>query len=291
MNSIKVINGGFLTTVQDRGRYGYQKKGIPVSGVMDIKSYELANCLVGNTGNEAVLEMTALGGTYRFCGKCIFALTGADMHPQLSGKPLEMNNTYIAEDGEVLKLGTAKSGFRTYLAVAGGINVPIVMGSRSTYIKAAIGGFSGRALKSGDIIPVFETANTVVGKAVKYIPFGNSISVRVIPGPQEYMFTEAGIYSFYSTVYKVTQYCDRMGIRLSGAAIEAKNGTDIISDATVFGSIQVTGQLQPIILMADRQTTGGYAKIATVFSEDLPLLAQAKPGDEIRFIKFEQELI
>lgn len=285
---IEVISPGFFTTVQDRGRCGYQSKGIPVSGAMDLRSYSLANGLVDNSGGEAVLEMTAFGGSYRFGCDAVFALTGADMTPSLNGDAIAMNKSHIARSGDILRLGAAVNGFRTYLAVKGGIDVPPVLGSRSTYVKCAIGGFGGRELKKGDILPVTGSSD-FYSKECDYVPYADKITVRVVLGPQDYMFTPLGIKTFLSSEYTVSELSDRMGCRLNGETVEAVNGTDIISDATVFGSVQITGSGQPIILMADRQTSGGYAKIASVISDDLPLIAQAKPGTVIHFTEYNQE--
>jgi len=282
---IEVLQGGILTTVQDLGRYGYQKFGIPVSGVMDTESYMLANKLTGNDNNEAVLEMTVFGGSYKFTDKTIFALTGANMNPTLNGGRIRNYKTYYSEAGDILSLGSAKTGCRCYLAVAGGIDVPPEMNSRSTYRPCGIGGFKGRELRKGDILPIGNNCNEIEFGEYTVQKYNSKVTVRVIPGPQDDLFTVAGAEEFYSSEYTVSKLSDRMGIRLDGPAVESINGTDIISDATVFGSIQITNAGKPVILMADRQTTGGYAKIATVVSDDLPLLAQAMPGDRIRFIR------
>lgn len=296
---IKVINPGLLTTVQDSGRKGYQKQGIPVSGVMDTDAYEAANALVRNSENAAVLEMTVWGGSFSFTGDAICALTGADMQPVLDGKAVPMYQAFQVHDGSRLDLHPVSNGCRTYLAVSGGIDVPVVMGSRSTYRKCLIGGFEGRELRAGDILSVGETEadNCTVSDPKYSIPtdaktasgvlrrYEKEITVRVVMGPQDDYFTEKGIKTFFSGSYTVSDQSDRMGCRLEGPVIESVNGTDIISDGTVFGSIQVTGAGLPIVLMADRQTTGGYAKIATVCTEDLPLLAQAMPGTIVHFTK------
>lgn len=295
--SIKVINPGALTTIQDRGRLGYQSKGVRACGVMDARAYADAINLAGGKDGDAVLEMTLFGGTYVFEDDTCFALTGADMKPFLDGQPCMMNTGISAKAGSKLTLGFAKTGCRTYLAVAGGIDVPPVMGSRSTDVKCSIGGFNGRSLKSGDILPVGicdNPADPSSGLAKAQISstsrvFPDEITVRAIPGPQDEMFTEKGLKTFFATAYTISENSDRMGYRLIGEKIESKNGTDIISDGIVFGSVQITAEGLPIVLMADRQTTGGYAKIATVISADLPLLAQARPGNTVRFRKINIE--
>lgn len=284
--AVKIIMAGAFTTVQDTGRYGYQKSGITPAGVMDRDAYAAANYLAGNDAYAAVLEMTLFGGTFEFTEETVFALTGADMQPLLDGQAVPLNRPWQAGAGQQLTLGTAVSGCRTYLAVSGGIDVPPVMGSRSTFVKCAMGGFHGRALRSGDELPVGTSAAAfadIAERRTAQRKFAPVISVRVIAGPQADYFTEQGLRTFYGTEYEVSTESDRMGYRLSGAAVESRAGTDIISDGIVFGSVQVPAGGRPIILLADRQTTGGYAKIATVCSFDLPQVAQAKPGDKIRF--------
>lgn len=300
--SIIVINPGPLTTVQDLGRFGYQASGIPCSGVMDQASYHLANKLVGNTEGEAVLEFTMYGGTYRFDSDTLIAATGADMNPHLNGTAIPMNQAVPVKKGSVFSLNTASTGCRTYLAVAGGIDVPPVLGSRSTNMKCRMGGYQGRALQAGDALPIQEYggSNTLSehnllqksGISKTALPpsvYPDHITVRVIEGPQEDYFTEKGKHTFFSSTYIVSSDSDRMGCRLEGPSIESYHGTDIISDGIVFGSIQVTSAGLPIILLADRQTTGGYAKIGTVCSADLPRLAQARPGNTIHFEKITVE--
>ncbi len=290
--AIKVITPGALTTVQDFGRFGYQESGMQPCGVMDQRSYTIANTLVGNQKHEAVLEFSLIGGSYQFDAPCILALTGADMSPVLNHAPCPMNRAVQIKAGDVLTLGTAVSGCRTYLAVSGGIDVPLVMGSRSTSLKCRIGGFYGRALQPGDLLPVgkddsgFEHVKDLCYSQPDY---SDHVILRVIEGIQTDFFTAAGLDTFYSEAYTVTAESDRMGCRLDGPAIATYHGSDIISDGIVFGSIQITSAGKPIILMADRQTTGGYAKIGTVCTADLPVIAQARPGTVIRFRKISVE--
>ena len=258
--SVKIIQPGALTTVQDLGRFGYQESGMQPCGVMDQRSYEIANTLVGNYSGEAVLELSLFGGSYQFDSPCILALTGADMSPSLNQKPCPMNRAVRIAAGDTLTLGFAKSGCRTYLAVSGGIDVPPVMGSRSTNLKCRIGGFCGRALQAGDVLPVgrddsgFEELKNLWYSQPEY---SDHVTLRVVEGPQADYFTSSGLDTFYSEAYTVTQESDRMGCRLDGPAITSCHGSDIISDGIVFGSIQITSAGRPIILMADRQTTGG----------------------------------
>ena len=288
--AFRVIVPGALSTVQDLGRFGYQKSGMPCSGVMDQKAYESANQLVNNQKNEAVIEHTVFGGSYRFQSDTVIALTGADMKPSIDGKACPMYRPVFVPSGGILSLGAAVNGCRTYLAAAGGILVPPVLGSRSTNLKCKIGGFQGRALQSGDLLDTGTLSvpfQQIKDLSLKAPVYSKEIKVRVIEGPQSDYFTEKGLNLFYSAPYTVSEQSDRMGCRLEGPAVESIHGTDIVSDGIVFGSIQITSSGMPIVLMADRQTTGGYAKIATVITDDLPLLAQAVPGTTIQFQKME----
>ena len=288
--AFRVIVPGALSTVQDLGRFGYQKSGMPCSGVMDQKAYESANQLVNNQKNEAVIEHTVFGGSYRFQSDTVIALTGADMKPSIDGKACPMYRPVFVPSGGILSLGAAVNGCRTYLAAAGGILVPPVLGSRSTNLKCKIGGFQGRALQSGDLLETGTLSvpfQQIKDRSLKAPVYSKEIKVRVIEGPQSDYFTEKGLNLFYSAPYTVSEQSDRMGCRLEGPPVESIHGTDIVSDGIVFGSIQITSSGMPIVLMADRQTTGGYAKIATVITDDLPLLAQAVPGTTIHFQKME----
>ncbi|MEW9095597.1 MAG: biotin-dependent carboxyltransferase family protein [Clostridiaceae bacterium] len=291
MGEIKIKNHGLMTLIQDNGRYGYQQFGVPVSGVMDSFSHRVANILLGNDENEALLEVTILGPEIEFMDDSLIAITGGDLDPVLNGEPISMWESVYVKRGDILAFDGIKNGCRTYIAFAGGIQVEKVMGSRSTYVKAKIGGLNGEGLKSGDVLKIRElekgTTSTKYRKLPnEYIPtYSKDLEVRVVLGPQDDYFTQKGLEKFLSTPYKVTNECDRMGYRLEGEVIEHINSGDIISDGINFGAIQIPSHGQPIIMMSDRQTIGGYAKIANVISIDLPKIAQAKPGDSIRFKK------
>lgn len=290
--AVEVIIPGMLTTVQDLGRYGYQQSGMTGSGVMDQQAYRKANYLVGNPETAAVLELTVYGGSYRFTQDTTLALTGADMGAEIEEQPVEMNRAVAVKQGDVLNLGMAVKGCRTYLAVSGGFLVPLVMGSYATNIRCEMGGFHGRKLKRGDVLEIGQSNvsfSEIKNRKVSIPEYSDEVEVRVIPGPQEEMFTQKGLHTFYSGCYQVQEDSDRMGYRLDGSRIESKNGTDIVSDGITFGSIQVTASGKPIILMADHQTTGGYAKIGTVCRMDLSKVAQCKPGDRIYFKKIDVE--
>ena len=281
---IEIINGGMLSTVQDAGRFGVMKNGFTQSGAMDSHSMKTVNALCGNDLSAPVIEMTMLGITAKFTDSHVFCLSGGDFSPKLNGKPIENNRPYKAEAGSLLQIGAAKSGMRCYLGVSGGIDVEPVMGSASTNLKIKIGGYEGRKLKTGDKIKIgkcsFEPDMT---KTAEKCDYPDHIKVRVVLGPQDDMFTKTDLEFFSKQIYTVTPDLDRMGIRLSGIALRGKNGMDITSDGITFGSIQIARSGMPIILMADHQTTGGYAKIATVISVDLSKLAQARPYDKVMF--------
>ena len=283
---IEILRPGLLTTVQDGGRIGYQAFGVPVCGAMDWLSLARANILAGNDWEEAALEVTGMGPSIRFHADCVFALSGADFSATLNGAPLSADGACLAHAGDVLEMGAAKNGFRTYFAVTGGLDIPKIMESRSTCLAAGFGGFEGRALKKDDRIGL--RAPQLWLKDLpnrKLDPFYDSEApVRVVLGPQNDVFTKAGIETFFTSEYKLGAQCDRMGCRLEGGSIELKEGKNpnILSDGIVMGSIQVPNG-QPIVMMADRQTTGGYVKLGTVITADLPLMAQKRPGDKVRF--------
>ena len=280
---IQIINPGPLTSVQDAGRFGYMEYGITSSGVMDMDAYRTVNKLVGNHEGEAVLEATLMGPTFQVSGEGLIAFYGADMPATLDGAPLERGKAYLVKDGQTVAFGMAKSGVRAYIAFAGGIDVPVVMGSRSTNMKCEIGGYQGRKLAAADILPIADPKEgrkkweKLMKQSVPAKDYPSQISVRVVLGPQDDYFTKKGLDTFLHTGYQVSPQSDRMGIRFLGEAIEGVSSMDIVSDGITFGSIQITSEGLPIILMADHQTTGGYAKIATVITEDLCKLAQARP--------------
>lgn len=294
METIKILDAGLLTTVQDLGRYGFQRYGVSASGVMDEYSAKIANKLVGNKVGEAVLETTLKGVQIEFLQNTAVAITGGNCDITLNGTKIELWQSYLVNRGDILKMGICRSGLRNYLAFAGGIDVPIIMNSKSTNLKAKVGGFNGRKLMTGDVLSVgVGSLEAPLTLNKHYIPtYSKDIKVGVILGQQDDHFTEAGIKTFLNENYTVTQESDRMGIRLSsvsGATIEHKNGADIISDGITFGAIQVPGSGQPIVMMADRQTTGGYTKIGNVISSDLAKLAQATPGTKVKFVEYTLE--
>lgn len=308
--TVRVIRPGLLTSVQDAGRYGFQKHGVIVSGVMDPLAHRIANLLVGNEEAEATLEMTLKGPILEFLEDALISICGGDLSPSVEGTPVPMWKPIFLKKGSVLDFGPCRTGIRAYLAIAGGWDVPLVMNSRSTYLRAGIGGFEGRALKAGDELSA--GARTLLGKemmkrlsgqsaqaaftaaewgvAQEMVPnYTSAPVIRAIRGNQYDWFTQESQIAFYSQPYKVTPQSDRMGYRLEGPILELTEPMELISEAVAFGSIQVPAEGKPIVLLADRQTTGGYPKIAQIATIDLPLIAQTKPGDTIRFTEISRE--
>lgn len=287
MKLFRVIKPGFFTTVQDLGRHGFLKYGVPISGAMDGFSLRLANMLVGNDPADACLEVTMLGPELEALHEAQIAVAGGDISVQTNGQEAHMWQTLKVKNGDVISFGNVQAGCRTYIAVRGGINVPITLGSRSTYVRCEMGGVQGRQLKTGDCIDGFDDAQPMSFRLLvpqEFVPeFSAEARVKVILGPQLESFSENGVETFLSNSYMVTIEADRMGYRLEGPIIEHREGVGMISDAILPGSIQVPPSGKPIITMQDAQTTGGYAKIAAVISSDLHILGQLKPNDWIHF--------
>ena len=286
MNVFKIITPGPLTTVQDLGRSGYQRLGIPLSGALDGDAARMANLLVGNPADRAVLEMTLMGPRIEVVGRADIAVTGADLELRLNGQEMPAWCSVRVNSGDRLDIGGARAGCRAYLAVTGGIDVPPVMASRSTYIAGRIGGIQGRAIRAGDMVRRGAGLLNIkpLGVPQMWRPVHeHEIKLRIIPGPQNDFF-DKGLETLLSNAYVVTSEADRMGYRLSGPPVASKPNMppSIISEPSLPGGIQIPADRQPIILLVE-QTVGGYAKIATVISADLPRLAQATPGDHVGF--------
>lgn len=285
MTSIEVLNGGLFTTIQDFGRVGYRKYGIPVSGVMDIKSYELSNWLVGNPNGTPVLEFTLKGGRYLFHDNTVIAITGALMNPKINGSEIEMNCSLEIKEGDELDLGFAKRGCRAYLAIQGDPKISKVMDSYSTYITGKFGGFGGRTLKKGDILEwKYLSQETEQRKTPKEkIPyFSSKIIVRVIKGVEWDWFTQSFKDQFLDSKYIIGSSSNRMGIRMEGVSLNVPK-REMTSSPVIPGIIQLPPNGNPIILMQDGQTIGGYPRIAKVVDEDLWRIGQLKPGDQLQF--------
>jgi biotin-dependent carboxylase-like uncharacterized protein len=277
---------GLFSSLQDFGRFGYQRFGISASGAMDELSMRVANALVSNPPNMAVIELTLLGLAARIeGGACRVALAGADMPLVINSRPVDSWRSHALDDGDRIEIGTARSGMRVYLAFAGGFDVEPTLGSLSTHSRSNIGGLNGGPLRAGDRLSLRGAqlgVPLVVPDAYRPAPSG---PIRVVLGPQDDYFTPLGVRTFLSSDYRVTEKVDRMGAQLDGPAIEHAGGFNIVSDGIMNGSIQVPGNGRPLILLADRQTTGGYPKIATVIGPDLWRLGQRRPGDTIRFAR------
>lgn len=285
--SIQIISPGALTTIQDYGRTGYGEIGIPPSGAVDAGAMEVANILVGNKMGEGVLECTLFGPTIHFTRDNVVAVTGANMNPKVDDKDIPMNTAIIVRAGENLTLGFAAAGCRSYISFSGGLDITECFGSKSTNMNCTIGGFYGRPLKANDEILFMKPVKKMSGMEKRIYKQREADTlpgtIRVVMGPQDDYFTKEGIDTFQTSIYKLTNDSNRMACKLTGPVISSKQPTDIISDGISLGSIQVSSNGQPIIMLSDRQTTGGYAKIGTVISSDIPIIAQCKPGDEIRF--------
>jgi antagonist of KipI len=275
---VRVNRAGLLTTVQDSGRWGYQARGVSVAGPMDLFSHRLANAIVGNDANAATLEVTLTGPHLEFTDERIVAVAGAEFENVPSGTSFRVSPT------QPLTFGARRRGSRAYVAISGGIDVPVVLGSRATHLPSGMGGFDGRALKAGDELPLGSVNRERPVEAGRYESFSGNATLRVLPGPQMDKFAAGALDVLTSQPYRIHPNSNRVGYRLTGARVQHAAAADIISDATPIGSVQVPASGEPILLMADRQTTGGYAKIATVIAADVCLAGQLAPGDEIRFV-------
>ncbi len=287
MREFAVLDGGPQTTIQDLGRPGYLRYGIPPSGPMDRAAFLLANRLVGNQDTAAALE--CIGPRLEMRAEALIAVTGAEVVATVNGQEVPRWMAVGVRAGDVLRLGPALRGVWSYIAFSGGIDVPPALGSRATYLRGRLGGFQGRALRRGDTVTLAPAAVALEGPIERRVrpelipSYGDEVEVRVVLGPQADRFTADGIARLLGEPYEMTAQSDRMGARLQGPAITHTRGHDIVSDGIPLGGIQVVGEGQPIILLVDRQSTGGYTKIATVCSFDIGRVGQAKPGQRLRF--------
>lgn len=286
-----VENGGLLTTVQDLGRSGYQKYGLAAAGATDRYAHRLANILVCNDEDAATLEITMMGLRLVALETTVIAITGANLNPYLNGKLAPLWTSFIINKGDKLHFKGNHVGCRAYLAVAGGIEVNPILGSRATDLMSHIGGYHGRPLQKGDIIQTGQINNSTVRRFGRRVPsyliptYENKTSVRVVLGPQDEAFTDEGINTLFTTTYRVTQDSNQMACRLEGKEINHVAGADISSEGMFPGAIQVPKNGLPIVFQSGRPSVGGYTKIGGVISVDQQKVAQLRPGDYIRFEK------
>ena len=289
-----------LTTVQDLGRWGHQSRGVPVAGPMDAYAHRLANALAGNHAGAAMLEITLVGPELEFDDDRMVAVTGARFELTAADRPVPMQTAFAVSRGSRVTFGRRLEGARAYLAIEGGVNVTLVLGSRATHVTTAMGGVEGRALKAGDRVPLGlrhgpGKAGLIMGPPTggHHVPTGGGVRpepdlrnraarLRVLPGPHAEYFSGEALRVLQEAPYTLDQKSDRMGFRLDGNPIP-QTGADLISDATPMGTVQILPSGLPILLMADRQTTGGYPQLATVISADLPIAGQLAPGDVVSF--------
>ena len=286
---LHVLRPGLFTTVQDLGRWGFQRFGMPVGGAMDPIALRCANRLVGNADSAAALEVTVRGPELLFERGAVIAVTGGEFDVSLDGVSVPGWTAVEVKPGWRLAIGARRSGARAYLAVAGGLDVPPALGSRSTHVRSRTGGLGGRTLTRGDVLGGGQPGSDAWDRIGRSVPTASrpaytpSPTLRVVIGPQAEAFIPEALDVLTQSRYVLTPQSDRMGYRLAGSPLVHAGSADLVSDATPLGAIQVPANRQPILLMADRQTTGGYPKLAVVVSADIPLAAQLLPGDEIRF--------
>ena len=291
MTELKVRRAGMLTSVQDLGRWGFQSSGVPVAGAMDLPALRIGNAMLGNPEGAAALEVTLLGPELEVCGGGAAVFAGADLGFSVNGRTVGSWRVVELKDGDVISFTGPKNGCRGNLCFAGGVGVPLVMNSRSTYMRAKIGGFEGRALKNGDVLKTGEPSPlwkrldgfTLPPELNPALPADAPLSLMT--GLQEDLFTEEGRATLFSSEYTITSESDRMGCRLDGAKIEHVKGGDIVSDGVPLGAVQVPSHGMPIVMLADRQTTGGYTKIGVLTPLSIEALVQKMPGAAVRFRK------
>jgi len=284
-NAIHVVRPGLLTTGQDLGRWGHQAAGVPVAGPMDTFSHRLANTLVGNEPSAATLEITLIGPELQFERACSIALAGADFEIVCGGRPIPVGVSQWIDDGARLHFGRRRAGARAYLAIAGGILTPPLLGSRATHLVSGMGGLAGRALAANDVLSIHAGQVPVPVRRAPGLtlpPVGHG-RLRLLPGPQADWFSPETVAILRSTSFRISPRSNRMGYRLEGPQLPRARAEEPISEPLTFGAIQVPAAGEPILLMADRQTAGGYPKIGCVIAADLPIAGQLAPGDFIEF--------
>lgn len=290
MTELTIIKSGMLTSVQDLGRWGHQASGVPVAGAMDLPALRIGNAMVGNDEGAAALEVTLMGPRISVKGGGLAVFAGSDLGFSVNGRIIGSWVDALLHDGDVISFtGPRGGGCRGCLCLSGGIDVPVVMGSRSTYSRARMGGFNGRALKDGDVLNTGEPAPLMNRMDGFSLPddmrpvYDPEKPLYVCVGLQSDAFTEEGLKTLFGSEYMVSAQSDRMGSRMEGPKIEHKNGADIVSDAIPLGALQVPGHGMPIVMLADRQTTGGYTKAGVLSPLSIEALAQRMPGSKVRF--------
>ena len=305
---MKVRRPGLLTTVQDLGRHGYQRDGVSVGGAMDVMALRVANLLVGNPDGAAALEFALLGPTIEFTQGHLIAICGGRMSPVIGGKPVPEGRPVLVRAGAVLSFGGCTQGACACMAVAGGIDVPVVLGSRGTHLRAGFGGLGGQALRVGDTLPVgapselsIRISTGLAGRTELFVPTEWSVSAAALPryaanptirttrGSHFGLFDEESRKAIFGRRFRIAPQSDRMGYRLAGPRLALARPYEPISEPVCAGTIQVPPEGQPIVLMADRQTTGGYPRIGQVITVDLPLIAQSKAGETLTFAEVSLE--
>ncbi|UXR70673.1 biotin-dependent carboxyltransferase family protein [Staphylococcus sp. IVB6240] len=284
--SIKILKPGLFTTVQDLGRFGHQSEGFSPAGVMDRPSYEILNALL-ETEQQPALEITMIGPKIKFLSQNLFAITGAEFSATLNGEPIPHQTAIKAEDGDVLDLGAAKEGMRAYIGFAEQLDIPLVEGSYATHTRTHVGGYKGRVLKENDIIATRGTNMDIslIGRSSDFRSFSanSELPIGIMDGPQLEAFSKRTIAEIEHIEFEVSESSDRMGYRLKGGSIKPMESADIISEPVALGSIQVPKDGNPIILLNDRQTVGGYTKIGTVIDSDIVDIIQKRPGEKVQF--------
>ena len=285
MTKLKILSCGPGTSIQDRGRRGWLRFGIASSGAADMLALSAANMLVGNSANCEAIELVLMGGAFEVTdGAARMALAGARMPIRVDGAAIPDHTSFVLKPGQRLEIDFAPEGVYAVLAVQGGFDIPIVLGSKSWHRRAGIGGLNGKPLGAGSLVPLLlQQPGSSDQLALKPIPLTSDEPLRVVLGPQQSFITAGGIATFLEEPFVISHEVDRMACRLAGPKIELASGFNIVSDGIVSGSVQVPGSGHPIVMLADRQTVGGYPKIATIVSADLRRLVQARPGQTVRF--------
>lgn len=290
MTTLRVVRAGLLTTVQDLGRAGYQSVGVPVAGPMDWYSHRLANRLVGNDDDAAAIEVTLIGPELAADEEVLCAVAGAAFDVSVDGTRAPMHRPFAVRRGQRIIFGERRSGARATMAIRGGVDVAVTLGSRATHLVSHMGPFGGRPLRAGDILPIGAAFGPLRFCSAAALPISpGPATLRMIEGPHRDRFRDDAWATLCTATFHVSPESNRMGYRLDGPALDHVRGADILSEATAMGALQVPASGQPILLMADRQTTGGYTIIATVVTADLPIAGQLAPGDAVGFAPCSRE--